>query len=406
MEIIIFFILPIFVLNFYETYFYSTNTNIMDLKAFQRINNTYLIIYGDSYKQTKFGLVNATTFDTIDQGILFGDKIKHFIRLGNNVNVYIFSNYLITDIDKKKRVKFGGEYRDYQDQTYSRNYILIGTIYDNDIDRFDAELYLFKEPYNEISKIFTIDNIKNFKLIGLKDYFILIKIGEEESNTKNQVNYRYYILDLNLNILNSLTVKYSNYSEIKFSELSENNKVNEFIMCISYYKSITECTIIACKDSHLNFSSFYKIFSEHDTDNKIEEKIFHLYINIFDENKIGCYLLSDNNDYKYDYTTILNYNFSKLYYYKNINDIKFETIREYAKNYKKQIIKINNITGILSSSKNIHFIYFSTAYLENTISLNPDGKLNEFPIKEFIYPGFFSFYKIPEDLKYIKIQQK
>ena len=102
-------------------------------------------------------------------------------------------------------------------------------------------------------------------------------------------------------------------------------------MCISYYKSITECTIIACKDSHLNFSSFYKIFSEHDTDNKIKEKIFHLYINIFDENKIGCYLLSDNNDYKYDYTTILNYNFSKLYYYKNINDIKFETIREYVK---------------------------------------------------------------------------
>jgi len=208
---------------------------------------------------------------------------------------------------------------------------------------------------------------------------------------------------LNLTIKNSLTFKYANYSEIKFSELSENSKINEFIICISYYKSITKCKIISCKDSHLNFSNYYQIFSIHDSDNKIKNNIFYLYINIFDEDKIGCYLLSDDNKYEYDYLTIMYYKNSQLNYYKNISDVQFETIREYARNYKKQIIKKDKVLGIVTSFRKIHFIYFSSVYFEKTISLKPNKSSSEFPIKEFIIPGIdplfhFSFYQIPEVL--------
>ena len=405
---IIFLILPFFVFNFYYDYFYSTNTNKMDLKTFQRIDNEYVIIYINDNQQTIYARVDAKTLDVITYGRLFEDEMKYFIILGKNVYCFIFSNYLIINNNgKEDRVNFGDEHHKLQDQIYNGNSILIGTFYRNDIDRYNAELYLFKEPYNEISKNLIIDNTQNFKLIGLKDYFIFIKIDDEESNTKNQVKYTYYIFDLNLDIKNSLTYKYANYREIKFSELSENNKINEFIMCISYYKSIIECRIITCKNSHLTFSNSYQIFSEHDINNTITNNTFSLYINIFDEDKIGCYLLSNEDNFKYDYVTIMHYNNSHLYYYKNISDCKFEAIRDYAKNNKKQIIKINNNIGILTSFRNIHFIYFYSVYLNTTISLKVNEKQNEFPIKEFIYPGIeplfhFSFYEMAEGLTIYK----
>ena len=402
---IIFFILPFFVFNFYYDYFYSKNTNIMNLKTFQRIDNEYLIIYIDDNHRTNYGRVNATTLDVINFGRLYGDEMMYLIILGKNVNCSIFNNYLIIKNNGKEgRFYFGDEFNILLDQIYSGNSLLIGTFLSNNEH---SELFLFKEPYNEISKHLIIEYSQNFKLIGLKDYFIFIKIDKEESRTKNQVKYNYSIFDLNLDIKNSLTFEYDNYSEIKFSELSENNKINEFIMCISYYKSITECRIITCKNSQLIFSNSYQIFSEHDTDNTIINNIFSLYINIFDEDKIGCYLLSNDNKYKYDYVTIMHYNNSHLYYYKNISDCQFETIKDYAQNYKKQIIKINNDIGILTSFRKIYFFYFSSVYLNKTISLKANEKQNEFPIKEFIYPGIeplfhFSFYEMAEDLKIYK----
>lgn len=43
-------------------------------------------------------------------------------------------------------------------------------------------------------------------------------------------NFTYNILDLNLNFINSLTVKYEIFTDIKLTELSENNKINEFMI--------------------------------------------------------------------------------------------------------------------------------------------------------------------------------
>ena len=405
---IIFFILPFFVFNFYEVYYYSEDTNLMDLKYFQRINGEYLIIYINSKNQTNFGRVNATTLGVINYGRLFYEEIKYYLFLENNYHIYIFNNYLITEKNRQRnKVILGGKYHEIHDIINSEKSILIGIIYDNYASyKYDAHLYLLKEPYNKTSLLLTIENAKNFKLIGLKDYFIFIKIGEEESSTKNEVIYTFYILDQKLLIKNSLAHKYAKYSEIKFSELSEYNRINEFIMCIHYFKSITECKIITCKNNYLNFTKTYKIFSTHD-DNKINSKNFFLYINIFDIDKIGCYLLSRDNNYKYDYVTIMQYKNNQLYDYKNLSDARFESIRDYARNYKMQIIKNGKDIAIITSAKKIHFIYFSAVYFEKTITLNVSETPNEFPIKEFIFSGIetlfhFSFEEIPRDLKIYK----
>ena len=426
MEKIIFFILPFFVFNLFETVFFDENTPTMNLKYFLRINNNeYNIIYTNPNGKTfimRVDTVDEKTFNVLSIGFLLGDEIdeiKYFLKLENNLDIYIFKNYLIKyNNGKGPKVYFGDEHSEIQDQIYNGNSLLVGTnkeyyIY-NVGYRYDTQLYLFKEPYNEISKNLTFKNTKEFKLIGLKDYFIFIKIGDDESFTKSQVNYTYYILDLNLSIKNSLSFKYANYSEIKFSELSENNKINEFIMCISYYyKSIAECKIIACIDSDLYFSNFYQIFPGHDIDNKIYNNIFSLYINIFDEDKIGCYLLSSDPkpiyeyESEYDYVTILQYNNNHLNYYKNIRDIPISTIRRNVGFNKIEILKIYNSIYMITSNIEVYLFYLSSVYLEKTISLKPNEEQNKFPIEEFIFPGIeplfhFSFYEIPEGLTIYK----
>ena len=79
MSKIIFFILPFFVFNFYEDFFESKDTYIMDLKYFQRIFNEYLIIYVDSNRQTNFARVNSTTLNVNAKGRLFADEMKYFL---------------------------------------------------------------------------------------------------------------------------------------------------------------------------------------------------------------------------------------------------------------------------------------------------------------------------------------
>ena len=400
---IIFFILPLFVSNFFEKYLSLDNSNLMNLKYFQIINDEYLVIFINSKNQTYYGRVNSTYYGTVNYKRLFDWEIKYFLYLENNYYIFSFNNYFIIEKNgQRNRVIIGDKYHEIHES------LLVGAIYNDYVShKYNAKLYLFNKPYNYTLLPLTFEFTKNFKLIGLKDYFIFIKIEDEESSTKSQIVYSYKILDLELHLKNSLAHKYANYTEIKFSELSEYNQINEFIMCISYYKSITECKIISCKNNNLNFSKSYQIFSSHDTDNQNNNNIFSLHINIFDRDKIGFYLLSNNNNYKYDYITIMKYENNKLYDYKNISDVQFESIRDYARNNKKEIIKEGKDIAIITSAEKIHIIYLSAVYLEKTISLNFTESLKEFPIKEFIFSGIeplfhFSFEKIPRDLKIYK----
>ena len=57
---IIFFILPLFVSNFFEKYLSLDNSNLMNLKYFQIINDEYLVIFINSKNQTYYGRVNST----------------------------------------------------------------------------------------------------------------------------------------------------------------------------------------------------------------------------------------------------------------------------------------------------------------------------------------------------------
>ena len=125
---------------------------------------------------------------------------------------------------------------------------------------FELQLYLIKEPYNEISKTLITKNFQNpFKLIGLRDCFIFVDI-EQNNKFPRKANYTYKILDINLNHINSITVKYTNFSDIFLSQLSENTILNEFIICIKYYESIAECQIVQYKNLNLFFLETYTIF--------------------------------------------------------------------------------------------------------------------------------------------------
>ena len=63
---IIFFILPLVVSNFFEKYLSLDNSNLMNLKYFQIINDEYLVIFINSKNQTYYGRVNSTYYGTVN----------------------------------------------------------------------------------------------------------------------------------------------------------------------------------------------------------------------------------------------------------------------------------------------------------------------------------------------------
>ena len=110
-------------------------------------------------------------------------------------------------------------------------------------------------------------------------------------------NVTYKLVDFNLNIIDTFTVLYENYTDIEISELSENIKMNEFLVCVNYYISATICNIVKYQNSILNFSENHTIFPRHNP-NKKEKcnflcNYYELSITLFDEDKIGC-ILTDN----------------------------------------------------------------------------------------------------------------
>ena len=355
--------------------------------------------------------VETKTDKIINNKVLLENELLSFKQLKNNVNFYFFSYFFyIEKYGKYEYVQFAHAIFSYRflDQAYSSNSILIGVWADKNWDKqYTIVLILFKEPYKEISKTLVIEDFihyHSFKLIGLKDYFIFIKIDENEN--LHEGNYTYKILDLNLNLINSLTVKYTNYSRILFSELSENSEINEFIMCIKYYNSITECQIIVYENLNLTFSEPYKIFSRHEIDNYNRYYGCYLSMNLFDENKIRCYLLSTYRNTS-DHVTILQYENKKLFYFQNIQDIQIPSIQDEVST-SANVVKIINTDkgiGLLAHSYNIYLYYISSICITKNISLYPN-LLKEFPINELISPGIdqleFSFIELHKDLSIYK----
>ena len=414
MQVFIFFVLPIFVFNFYGIVFYTSNS---ELGYFLRPNKTeYMIIYASSFLGSSISShlirVDAKTDKIIIYEKLFNSNFLYFKRFGNNINIYTFSIYLVIENNRKKNIIYFGNIIGHQfsDQASSSNSILIGTWADTLNENWDHKyvigLTLLKEPFNEISKTLIIEKYaetNSFKLIGLKDYFIFIRIEENiYSNYGQQFlyngNYTYKVLDLELNLINSLTVRYTNYSNIIFSELSENNDINEFILCIIYRKYATRCQIVKYENSNLSFSKTYSVFSQHEISNK--NTYYVVTINLLDEYKIGCYLLnvySGSNDY----ITILYYENKTLFYYNNIKEIESPSIQKYIQSDVSKMIMTDKGIALLSCSYYTFIFYFSSICVTKNISLYPNSLL-EFPIREFIFQGIdqiqFSFAEIHEFL--------
>ena len=274
MFIFIFLFLPIFVFNLYlinltpEDPFNTENTYFLKSNE-----NEYKIIYPAVdclfyYYFSYLIRMDSKTDKVIYDKIIFLDAIYFFKSLGNNVNIYTFEFYSLIEKNGKNTTIEIGKYSYtiqtyYLEQTYSCNSIFIGALrylVDGYGFYFELQLYLIKEPYNEISKTLITKNFQNpFKLIGLRDCFVFVDI-EQNNKFPRKANYTYKIFDLNLNHINSITVKYTNFSDIFLSQLSENTILNEFIICIKYYESIAEYQIVQYKNLNLFFLETYTIF--------------------------------------------------------------------------------------------------------------------------------------------------
>ena len=407
---IIFVILPIAVFNLYQMKFDVEEYS--GLVYFLKPNKTeYIIIYSAKtlFAQGSYLMrIDAKTDKMIAHVKLFDTSFKSFINLRNNLNIYFFSNYLVIEKNGKKDILRFASFlgHTFSDQAYSSNSIIFGTDLPTADENFNygyrIQLVLVKEPYIEFYGAIIIEKLArtdSFKLIGLKDYFIFVKI-DKVNYYPMETNYTYRILDLNLNLLNSVSVKYTNYTEIIFSDLSENNDVNEYFICIKYQNISTECQIIKCENSDLLFLEKYEIFSQHEIFDRFHH--YHLTINPFDKNKIGCYLASSHLRSVYDFVTILQYKSKELSYYKDIKDIATPSINEVTIQGQKMVMTEKGI-AVLSQSGDIYLSYLTSVCRSINITLYPNS-LSDFPINEFIFPGIDQFqFSFVEIYKYLTI---
>ena len=295
MSKIIFLILPIFILNLYKIDLPVPSFSYFE--SFIRTNkNEYYIFY--LKMGTNLLIVDAKTDSIIYKERIFYDEISHFEQLKNNINIYNFGYYLIIyNNGKKNEITFGTPFCTHaQYQISNANSLLIGSTFRCfPLTYQGIELTLIKEPYNKIYKYLFferqsnyLDNYLDLQLIGLKNYYIDIRYDQ---NYLNGGNYTYNIFDLDLNLINSITYNYVNYSEIIFSELSENKEIDEFIICKRYNaKAEIECQIVKCEGSSLIFLETFKIFSYNKLDGSFS--LYMLTVNLLDGNKVGFYLLN------------------------------------------------------------------------------------------------------------------
>ena len=292
----------------------------------------------------------------------YGEYLKDFRIYQNNLIVYIYSRHTIIEYKgKSKEIYYNINTYDgcYEDHSFSNNSLLILTsncIYSlddvgNPSNYFNNQLFLIKEPYDEISKTITVETGDGesdadndyFEIIGLKDCLVYIHFAVYDDYNGN-VTYKIY--DYNLNHINTQILKYENFYLAEHTEISENGKFNEFILCIHYIgEDQLQCQMIKYRNKTLLFSEKINIY--YPPKNKF-------LINIFDENKIGIYFYNDG---------------IKFILYKETYHINVQGL------------------GVLTSD---YFCYLETICVSKNITLSANELLN-FPISKFIIQGYDSF---------------
>ena len=398
MLLILIYIFPCFIINYYIEKLPTKTYDIFNYIYIKPINQNeydFFVSYGTINSHgTDLLRINSENNKIISQKKIFGNALNGLSELSNNLIVYSFSDRVIIESSGKQNKI---EFNDRITTACSSDSILVGTINFVSlfvIDRYDITLYLIKEPYDGITKKIIIDKdveSGSLNLIGLKDCYIYILYKEYLLINYGLGEFYIKILDLELNVINTKNITYYNCEKIIFSELSENQKLNEFMICIDYkYKGGTDCQIIEYRDSNLIFGETTRIFSES------ADLVSRFLINIFDGNKIGCFYKAVSHNY----ITILQYNYNdkKLYFYKNMKEIAFGHM--YSSDVQK-ITMINKKKCMFSCLIDVQIYYFSSICLSKTLPLYPNKQL-EFPIKDFIFPGLdelkFSFIDIDKKL--------
>ena len=136
------------------------------------------------------------------------------------------------------------------------------------------------------------------------------------------------IFDLDLNFINSLTIEYKKTFDIKFSQISKNSKINEFIKCYKYYGNTNfyylECQIIKYENKNLSILQTFEVYPYK---NDYIYSIYSYKLNIFDENKIGFFIYDTNRHGEYDFINIFQYENQKISNYKNFRSITIPSLK-------------------------------------------------------------------------------
>ena len=409
---IVFLTLFIFVSNFFEVKIPQVYQGL-----FKKSNNEYIAIENNVYSSYTYTIKveydNVTVFDKkYYSRANYGDDTFDIMVIDNNLIFYgLMFNVSVENNGKTKNIVWRDHFLDmirFQAQAFSNDCLLICTWTYNfsliNSDRYDLQLHLIKAPYIEISKPLLIETLaKNYRaeLIGLKDYFVYIRIDKANDGSGN-ITYKF--VDFDLNLVNSLTYKFENYSEIYFYKLSNSGKVNEFMLCILKKEDISpnldtyKCQVIKYENNGLSITQTIDI--------PIIGYRYSLERYFFDGNKIVFYVY-DIYNYESDNINIINilqYENQVLSFYKNFKNLSLPKIVEKRTFYAFQVDFTMTEQG-LALIFNTDFYYLNSICVPKTITLYAN-QLLEFPIEELIFPGIdplqFSFEEVSDFLTIYK----
>ena len=398
-----------FVSNFYTVkipdpspYFYSISGILKNYKnEYIMICSGVLIPNSYAYK-LKIKYDNITIIDEKFLGGYPESSVEYLMIFENNAIIYSFMSHAYVDNNEKtNEIEWRGiiysNIKRFKTETFLDDCLLICTwtynyspnSYPSMEDRYDYQLHLIKPPYTEINKEIEIETFTKDddpQLIGLKDYYVFIKIDEGEYDKKN-ITYKF--IDYDLNLVNSLTKEYENYSEIYYYTIPNDDEVNKFVMCFLKDEDILDnlviykCQIIAYENKDL------QIIQTIDIPISYKYGLYHNKIILFDENKIG-FLVND-------YINVIQYENQVLSFYKNFKNITIQTIVTITSN--TDLVQLTMTEQGPAIIVNYYFYYLSSICVPKTIILYAN-QLEEFPIEEFIFPGVepirFSFEEISD----------
>ena len=408
---IIFLTLFLFVSNYFQVWLPHGSTGVL-----KKSNNEYIAIYDEyaSHSNTYTIKVEYENISVIDEKYFdrahYGDTTFDPLLINDNLIFYgLMFQITVENNGKMNDIIFGGyfsEIRRFQVQAFSNDRLVICTwIYNHSLyystgdntDRYDYKLHLIKEPYVEISNSIEIETLSKddwLYLIGLKDYFVFIKIDESEEE-KGSGNITYKFLDLDLNLVDTLSYEYKNYSDITFLNLSRTGKVNEFLVCILKDEDRSEelntykCQLVKYENHNLKNIQTINI--------DIIGDDYDLLTYFFDENKIIFYFY-DLYDHDYDYINILQYENQALSYYKYFKNFSLPKLihKRSSLYHTADFVMTEQGLGVIYLQE---LYYLSSICVPKTITLY-SNELLDFPIEEIIYPGIdplqFSFDEISE----------